>query len=78
MTDGKVSVSIKASNSVMLIDFFLLRVKILQAFRVAYPERMQLFGSWLYLGVEEILFQRLRADIPELAPRNTEGWYRLW
>mmetsp|Transcript_9038 Transcript_9038/g.17186 ORF Transcript_9038/g.17186 Transcript_9038/m.17186 type:complete len:680 (+) Transcript_9038:613-2652(+) len=59
-------------------DYHDRRVKILQAFRVAYPERMQLFGSWLYLGVEEILFQRLRADIPELAPRNTEGWYRLW
>uniref|UniRef100_A0A7S2TLB4 Hemerythrin-like domain-containing protein n=1 Tax=Lotharella oceanica TaxID=641309 RepID=A0A7S2TLB4_9EUKA len=59
-------------------DYHERRVKFLLSLRKAYPERMQLYGAWLYLGISEILFQRLRVDIPELAPRHTAGHWRQW
>ncbi len=59
-------------------DFHSRRVSMLLSLRAAYPERMQLVGAWLYMGLPEIMFQRLRVDIPELAPRNTQGYSRLW
>jgi len=59
-------------------DYHQRRVKFLESMRIAFPERMQMFGMILYLGIGETLFDRLRMDIPEIAPRNTPGHWRLW
>jgi len=59
-------------------EYYSRRVNFLLSLRMAYPERMQLFGAWLYQGIDETLFQRLRVDIPELAPRHTQGHWRMW
>uniref|UniRef100_A0A6V3JMU8 Uncharacterized protein n=1 Tax=Lotharella globosa TaxID=91324 RepID=A0A6V3JMU8_9EUKA len=59
-------------------DYHYRRLAVLTSFRKAFPERMQVYGAWLYRGISPILFQRLRVDFPEIAPRYTEGYRRLW
>jgi len=59
-------------------DYHMRRVRFLTSLRIAYPERMQMYGGYLYTGIDEVLFNRLRVDFPEIAPRHTEGHWRLW
>ena len=53
------------------------RVKFIRCFAVwAVPERAQLIGRMVSLGVDAPLWERLIQSVPEIAPRGAKGWRR--
>lgn len=42
----------------------------------ALPERAQLIGRMIALGVDPVTWERLVASVPEIAPRGAAGWRR--
>jgi len=54
------------------------RVRALQSLRDVVPDRIQLIGKIVYEGCNELMYQRLLVDIPQMAPRATVGYHRTW
>lgn len=53
------------------------RVRFVRAWATwAVPERAQLIGRMLALGVDRPLWERLVSAVPEIAPRGAQGWRR--
>jgi hypothetical protein len=55
-----------------------LRVEFLHSLQWAVPERIQEVGSWLINGVDPFLYDRLLVEVPELAPRGTTRYIKIW
>lgn len=52
------------------------RVRYLKTFLWAEPERAQLIGTMLALGVDSVQWALLAAELPEIVPRGAKGWSR--
>ena len=50
------------------------RVTYIRAFLWAMPERCQQIGVMVALGVDPVLWYRLRHQLPEIIPRGERGW----
>lgn len=55
-----------------------LRARFLECFITAAPEHTQLVGKFLYEGLDPFLWERLVIDAPEMRPRSTPGYTRIW
>ncbi|PSC71350.1 C4-dicarboxylate ABC transporter [Micractinium conductrix] len=55
------------------------RVKFVRCWAVwVVPERAQLIGRWVALGVDQPTWERLAASVPEVVPRGASGWRRYF
>jgi tellurite resistance protein len=54
------------------------RVMYLKAWQMSMPERMQLLGQYVYQGVDDIMWDRLRVDVPEMIPRHLDGYEKYF
>jgi hypothetical protein len=54
------------------------RVNYLKSLCWSIPERSQQIGAIAYRNVDTILWERLRFDFPEMIPRGTRGWRRIY
>lgn len=55
------------------------RVKFVRCFATwAVPERAQLIGRFIALGVDAVLWHRLVQSVPEIIPRGEKGWRRYY
>lgn len=55
------------------------RVKFVRCWALwALPERAQLIGRFLALGLDGPTWTRLVAAVPEVAPRGAPGWRRYY
>lgn len=64
-----------------IVNFLLsdhLRARWLQCFAHASPEHAQLVGKFLYENLDPFLYERIVIDHPELRPRLTRGYTRMW
>lgn len=55
-----------------------LRCRWLQCLAHAAPEHIQLVGKQVYEGVDPFMWERLVIDLPEMRPRYTRGYSRVW
>ena len=53
------------------------RVTFVRAFIWAMPERCQQFGTIISLGVDPVVWERLKHSVPEIIPRGEDGWKRF-
>lgn len=53
------------------------RVTYIRAFIWAMPERCQQFGVMIALGVDPVVWYRLKKSVPEIIPRGDDGWKRF-
>lgn len=53
------------------------RVTFIRAFIWAMPERCQQFGTMIALGVDPVIWYRVKKSIPEIIPRGEAGWKRF-
>eukprot|EP00052_Salpingoeca_macrocollata_P018454 m.151598 g.151598 ORF g.151598 m.151598 type:complete len:944 (-) comp20701_c0_seq6:67-2898(-) len=54
------------------------RLQFLKALQPAIPERFQLVGRMVYENVDELMWDRLRVDVPDMAPRETAGYHKFF
>jgi len=54
------------------------RSRFLQCFVWALPERAQTIGQMVFQGVDELTWDRLVADVPEIIPRGVVGYERYF
>lgn len=54
------------------------RVRLLRAFVWALPERAQLFGKWTQEGMSGLKFDLMAKQVPEIIPRHSDGWTKLY
>mmetsp|Transcript_39946 Transcript_39946/g.86483 ORF Transcript_39946/g.86483 Transcript_39946/m.86483 type:complete len:192 (-) Transcript_39946:21-596(-) len=54
------------------------RVRLLEAFRWAMPEKMQLIGRLIHHNLTPLMWTRLSAEVPEIVPRGLRKWTKLW
>ncbi|KAA8499144.1 S-type anion channel SLAH3 [Porphyridium purpureum] len=54
------------------------RVRFTKCFTWAMPYRAQQIGNMLYRKVDDVMWERLVAECPELVPRGAPGWRRFW
>lgn len=55
-----------------------LRARWLDCFVHASPEHSQLVGKFLYENLDPFSYDRLVVDLPEMRPRMTRGYSRVW
>ena len=55
-----------------------LRARWLETMAHASPEHIHLIGKYLYENVDPFLYERLCVDLPEMRPRMTAGYSRVW
>jgi len=53
------------------------RVTFVRAFVWAMPERCQQIGTMISLGVDPVVWERLRHSVAEIIPRGEDGWKRF-
>ena len=53
------------------------RVTFVRAFVWAMPERCQQIGTMVSLGVDPVVWERLKHSVPEIIPRGDHGWKRF-
>ena len=53
------------------------RVTFVRAFIWAMPERCQQLGVMIALGVDPVIWYRLKKSVPEIIPREDDGWKRF-
>ncbi|XP_004342429.1 hypothetical protein CAOG_08260 [Capsaspora owczarzaki ATCC 30864] len=51
------------------------RSRFVQCLRWSFPERLQLFGKWIYEGSDPLVWSRIITEVPELAPRGVQYWH---
>mmetsp|Transcript_21528 Transcript_21528/g.27838 ORF Transcript_21528/g.27838 Transcript_21528/m.27838 type:complete len:536 (+) Transcript_21528:133-1740(+) len=54
------------------------RVRYLKVMTWALPERAQQIGAIVYRNVDAVMWERLRAAVPEMIPRGAPGWVRYY
>ncbi len=54
------------------------RVRFIKTFLWAMPERGQHIGIMVALGVDEVQWARITAELPEIIPRGAQGWERYY
>ncbi|XP_004343597.2 hypothetical protein CAOG_07723 [Capsaspora owczarzaki ATCC 30864] len=50
------------------------RARFVHCLRWAFPERMQLYGQWMYEATSPLTWSRLMTEVPDMAPRHTDNW----
>lgn len=54
------------------------RIRYLKVLCWSMPERAQQFGSIIYRNVDAVMWERLRAELPEIIPRGAPGYMRYY
>jgi hemerythrin-like domain-containing protein len=54
------------------------RVRYLKCLTWAMPERAQQIGAIVYRNSTAVMWERLRVELPEIAPRGTTNWRRYY
>jgi len=53
-------------------EYHIRRIMFLQGWMQIIPEKMHLIGQWIYEGCDELMWNRLSVDFPEMIPRHVE------
>lgn len=54
------------------------RVKFIRAWLWAMPEKAQLIGRYIALGVDSVMWERLKDYVPEIVPRGDPDHVRYY